>query len=213
MKRRSCKEDSSVEWYNLEEANPMKEQRCAEFDDCVRKTDLKLHGIVQYATVGDFSDGEKTKKSKLFDELKTHNTEGGGITGNETSLVDVHLSVETIQGSENVPFVCLTSKLNGEAIIGYPLQIRPLRETVPPQKLSVSPRKLVWRTSKRTPVCYVQDVRAGGTDEGSILADRENGMRTKEKPLMKKFNEGDALLTRTCVSVELVFSKILAAIG
>ncbi|KAL8054051.1 hypothetical protein ABFS82_05G114700 [Erythranthe guttata] len=202
MKRRSCKEDSSVEWYNLDEANPVKEQRCAEFDDCVRKTDLKIHGIEQNATVGDFSDGEKTKKSKLLDELKTDNTESGGITGNETSLIDVHLSVETIQGSENVPFVCLTSKLNGEAIIGYPLQIRALRETLPPQKLSVSPRKLVWRTSKRTPVCYVQDVKAG-----------ENGMRINEKPLMKKFNEGDAVLTRTCVSVELVFSKILAAIG
>ncbi|KAI3453870.1 hypothetical protein Pfo_010533 [Paulownia fortunei] len=162
----------------------------------------------------------------------------------ETALVDVHLTVKASYRAENVPFVCLTSKLNGKAILGYPLEIGELSdscETLLPRKESVARKlfddegsrfhQLVWRTSKRTPVCYVtnslsssisknvQGGQASKNVEDSIPLARENGLLIKEKSLTKllknpnQFNQGKAALSRTCVPVELIFSKILAAVG
>ncbi|KAL0371946.1 UNVERIFIED_CONTAM: hypothetical protein Scaly_0876200 [Sesamum calycinum] len=156
----------------------------------------------------------------------------------ETALVDVNLTVKASYRAENVPFVCLTSKLNGKAILGYPLEIGELGHA----SESLLPRKergacklfhdggsklhlLVWKTSKRTPVCYitnslsssisknVQSGRASKTVEGST----EGGL--KEQSLMKLLKnpkqliERKAASSRTCVPVELIFSKILAAVS
>ncbi|KAL0327739.1 UNVERIFIED_CONTAM: hypothetical protein Sangu_1851900 [Sesamum angustifolium] len=136
------------------------------------------------------------------------------------------------------PICCLTSKLNGKAILGYPLEIGELGHA----SESLLPRKergacklchdggsklhlLVWKTSKRTPVCYitnslsssisknVQSGRASKTVEGST-----NGGLKEQSPMKllknpKQLIERKAASSRTCVPVELIFSKILAAVS
>ncbi|KAL0297485.1 UNVERIFIED_CONTAM: hypothetical protein Sradi_6800600 [Sesamum radiatum] len=297
-------------WCNLEKKLPVKQHRCIDFDDCVRKAhssqdvpameDLK-HGQEENVNTSDLEVGmqeqdkelqnsgfTKRKRIKLKQELETHNqknfnmdlknqyrdaTENGtgaylgfeikelpqsAFVSNglefssscldpvhtsqqdvrETALVDVNLTVKASYRAENVPFVCLTSKLNGKAILGYPLEIGELGHA----SESLLPRKergacklfhdggsklhlLVWKTSKRTPVCYitnslsssisknVQSGRASKTVEGST----EGGL--KEQSLMKLLKnpkqliERKAASSRTCVPVELIFSKILAAVS
>ncbi|KAL2234622.1 UNVERIFIED_CONTAM: hypothetical protein Sindi_1194400, partial [Sesamum indicum] len=160
----------------------------------------------------------------------------------ETALVDVTLTVKASYRAENVPFVCLTSKLNGKAILGYPLEIGELGDA----SESLLPRKergacklfdddgsklhlLVWKTSKRTPVCYitnslsssisknVQSGRASKTVEGSISPSTEDGLKDQSlRKLLKdpkQLIERKAAPSRTCVPVELIFSKILAAVS
>lgn len=162
----------------------------------------------------------------------------------ETALVDVHLTVKASHRAENVPFVCLTSESYGTAILGYPLEVGEIRdgsETWLPTKEIVARKlfgdkgsrfhQLVWRTSKRTPVCYVtnslsssipKNVQAGKASkivEDSIPSANENGVLIKEKSLMKllknpkQFNQGKTAPNGTCVPVELIFSKILAAVS
>ncbi|KAL0407997.1 UNVERIFIED_CONTAM: hypothetical protein Sradi_1734100 [Sesamum radiatum] len=160
----------------------------------------------------------------------------------ETALVDVNLTVKASYRAENVPFVCLTSKLNGKAILGYPLEIGELghaSESLLPRmergacklfddKGSKLPQ-LVWKTSKRTPVCYitnslcssisknVQSGHASKTVEGSISPATGNGL--EEQALIKLLKNPKQLIerkatpSRTCVPVELIFSKILAAVS
>ncbi|KAK4422476.1 hypothetical protein Salat_1830100 [Sesamum alatum] len=160
----------------------------------------------------------------------------------ETALVDVNLTVKASYRAENVPFVCLTSKLNGKAILGYPLEIGELgdgSESLLPRKEGGACKlfdddgsrlhKLVWKTSKRSPVCYItnslsssiskneQPGRASKTVEDSISPATENGL--KEQSLIKLLQNPKQLIerkaapNRTCVPVELIFSKILAAVG
>ncbi|KAL0447709.1 UNVERIFIED_CONTAM: hypothetical protein Slati_1898800 [Sesamum latifolium] len=160
----------------------------------------------------------------------------------ETALVDVNLTVKASYRAENVPFVCLTSKLNGKAILGYPLEIGELghaSESLLPRKERGACKlfdddgsklpQLVWKTSKRTPVCYitnslcssisknVQSGRAGKNVEGSVSPATENGL--KEQALIKLLKNPKQLIerkatpSRTCVPVELIFSKILAAVS
>ncbi|PIN20132.1 hypothetical protein CDL12_07189 [Handroanthus impetiginosus] len=159
----------------------------------------------------------------------------------ETALVDVHLTVKANCRAENVPFVSLTSKYNGKAILGYPLEIRELgdgSETLHSSEESVARKlfdeegsgfhRLVWRTSKRTPVCYVTNSLSSSIPKNGLAsADveytsrpvRENYLLVNEQSFMKLVKNpkqdklGKAAVSRTCVRVELIFSKLLAAIG
>ncbi|KAL6578685.1 hypothetical protein OROMI_008901 [Orobanche minor] len=86
----------------------------------------------------------------------------------EASLFDVQVLVKANCRAENVPFVCLTRQSNGQAILGHPVEIHELKrefcENLCPEKErggrkplddggSRFPR-IVWRTARRTPVCY-----------------------------------------------------------
>lgn len=182
----------------------------------------------------------KRKKLKLSTGLKTHidqqslnvdlrKQETENKTGEylsvlegdkETSLVDVNLTVKANHRAENVPFVCLTSKfMNGKAVLGYPLQIGELSsddsecgELLDGQGRRF--RQLVWRTSRRTPVCYVTKSLSPSVSKNvPVLPGGENGTIVKEKSPMKNRKQGDAAAGRACVSVQLVFSKLLAAVA
>lgn len=145
-------------------------------------------------------------------------------------LSDVHLTVDPERRTQNVPFVCLTSKSNGQAVIGYPVEIEVLSdsyETSAPRNkpaMKLSDRKggkscpLVWNIAKRsrTPVCYVADSvsSASGNRRGGEAS--KNSLVTKEQLLEKckkqqiKFEQAP---TESCVPVERIFSRILAAVG
>ncbi|KAH6759845.1 hypothetical protein C2S51_016794 [Perilla frutescens var. frutescens] len=161
-------------------------------------------------------------------------------TGNqhlmEIVLVDVQLTVDASPQAEDVPFVSLTSGAYGIAVIGYPIDVGEIRDGSETLLLSKESgpcelfgdggsrlEQLVWKTSRRrrTPVCYVTSPLSASISknvEGSILPDGENGLLRNGKSVMKlvnnrkTFNQGKTSLNKTCVPVELIFSKILAAV-
>lgn len=79
-----------------------------------------------------------------------------------TILIDVDLKVQASYQKEPVPIVSLMSKLNGQAIIGHPIQIETLEdgvsETLLPDSLGNGPcendgstaLQPAWRTARRT---------------------------------------------------------------
>lgn len=132
----------------------------------------------------------------------------------EIVLVDVHLSVNASPRAENAPFVSLTSEAYGIAVIGHPLDVGEIREESATCKLRLD--QLVWRTSKRSPVCYVTSSPCASRQAGKSVKDAmlPPGDR-KEKSLMKLLGnskQGEKASNKTCVPVQLIFSKILAAV-
>lgn len=145
-------------------------------------------------------------------------------------LVDVQLTVHGSPRARNVPFVSLTSEAHGIAVLGYPLDVGEIGDGSETVLLSEETGargsrfdRLVWRTSKRTPVCYVstslsasisKNVQAGqaskNVGEEGLL--RKGKSRMKLQKNRKHFNQRKAELKKTCVPVELIFSKILAAV-
>ncbi|CAA0838253.1 Tudor/PWWP/MBT superfamily protein [Striga hermonthica] len=149
----------------------------------------------------------KRKKLKLLRELKTHN--GLKIHDPKYSkpelLFDVRVSINASHRQENVPFVHLRSQLGGQPIVGYPVEIQVLKnklsKTLCCRRENSEFDRLVWKTGKRTPVYYVmKDRTAGG---GSVMPAGRNG---------EKLDKGKQSSSRSCVRVELVFGKLLAAI-
>ncbi|KAG8382078.1 hypothetical protein BUALT_Bualt05G0039100 [Buddleja alternifolia] len=162
----------------------------------------------------------KRKKTNTNEHLKTHDSAFDNhieICSNylETTLFDVELTAKASCRSENVPFVCLTSKFNGKAILGYPLEVGVINGSSKTRNESVEGKQfdqLVWKTSKRTPVCYV-------TNSLSSSIARENGGLVKEQSYIKlvknpnQFKQGKTERSRNCVPVEVIFSKILSSTG
>ncbi|XP_073306409.1 uncharacterized protein [Primulina huaijiensis] len=130
----------------------------------------------------------------------------------ETVLFDAHLTVKASFREEHVPFVCLTSHGNGKPILGYPLEVGTLSDgcnTFLPFYNRGSSRfhRLVWRTSRRTPVCYVTN---------SHFYTISKNVRNKREKLPKNpchSKKAEVVLTRACVPVEYIFGKILKAVG
>lgn len=187
--------------------------------------DLEVHKLHQSSLASDCAKAT----SSFLDPVYTDNQHVMEIV-----LVDVQLTVDASPRAENVPFVSLSSGAYGIAIIGYPLDVGEIRdgsETLPLSKESVpcklfgdqgsSFNQLVWKRSRRTPVCYVTTplpASIAKNVEGSILPDGENGLLRKEKYVLKllknrkQMNQRKTALNKTCVPVELIFSKILAAV-
>lgn len=130
----------------------------------------------------------------------------------ETMLFDVHLTVQASFLEEHVPYVCLTSQGNGKPILGYPLEVGALSDSCDiflPSNNGGSGRfhQLIWRTSRRTPVCYVTN---------SHFYTISMNVRNKQEKLPKKpchSKKAEVVLARACVPVENIFGKILKAVG
>ncbi|MCD7461677.1 hypothetical protein HAX54_046801 [Datura stramonium] len=93
------------------------------------------------------------------------------------TLVDVHMTVQGTYRGEHTPLVSLMSRLNGKAIVGHPINIEVLYDSsmLPVKKESSDQLKnisrmpqLVWRTSKRTPVCYTSSTSSSATKYENI---------------------------------------------
>lgn len=156
------------------------------------------------------------EKLKLIEELESPDSDDKETRDHSSFSSDcVDATMETVQvtvnaspGGENIPFVSLTSEAYGIAVIGYPIDVGEIRDgsdtsSLPKESADCnlfSDRtsrfdKLVWRTSRRTPVCYV-NVR-------------------REAPLTKntkQFNRDKTAKNKGCVPVKVIFSKILAAV-
>ncbi|XP_027182636.1 uncharacterized protein LOC113781023 isoform X1 [Coffea eugenioides] len=105
----------------------------------------------------------------------------------ETMLIDVNITVQASYRKEHVPLVSLMSKSNKKAIIGYPIEVEVL-EDIPAIFLvrknssgqmdgnaDSSAHQLVWRTSKRTPVCYITNPHPPARDEKGEQASKTFG--------------------------------------
>ncbi|KAL6536353.1 hypothetical protein OROGR_012925 [Orobanche gracilis] len=253
MKRRRCREDSSVSWYNLDKTKPVKGYRCTEFDHRRRKTDSSKyihllkdlkHSQQEKATISDSklelqeqdnklqssesdssasgfedSDGEQVS-NRLSACVKRENSNRDDDASEASLLFDVPVLVKASCRAENVPFVCLTSQSNGQAILGHPVEIHELKsefcENLCPEKESGGHKplddgrsrfpRLVWRTARRTPVCYVTS-----SKDNEIVQDSK--MPAEEIKNSEKLNQGKEATSRSCGSVGLIFSKILSAVG
>lgn len=178
------------------------------------------------------SEPSSGKKLKLTEELKSPNLNDTdrintetrdylGLEAEDGTLEIVQLTVNASPRGENVSFVSLTSEACGIAVMGYPLDVGKIRDgsdTTSLSKESVECNllgdrvnrfdKLVWRTSKRTPVCYVNF-------KSSKLPPQENSPLRKETSLTKntkQCNQEKTAKNKSCVPVKVIFSKILAAV-
>ncbi|WOG97005.1 hypothetical protein DCAR_0416344 [Daucus carota subsp. sativus] len=107
-------------------------------------------------------------------------------------LIEVDLKVQSNYQREHVPMISLMSKLNGQAIVGHPIQIEALEygsteglmtaadELNQDNDTSLPP---VWRTARRTANCRVPRPRAStvDADEGAehlqhVYQDRKNSL-------------------------------------
>ncbi|XP_073131091.1 uncharacterized protein [Henckelia pumila] len=130
----------------------------------------------------------------------------------ETVLFDVHLTVQPSFREEHVPYVCLRSHGNGKPILGYPLEVGALSDscdTFLPFHDGGNSRfhQLVWRTSRRTPVCYITNSHFY-TISMNVRNKKEKS--PKNPPHSKK---AVIVLARACVPVEYIFGKLLKAVG
>ncbi|KAA8521229.1 hypothetical protein F0562_011934 [Nyssa sinensis] len=131
----------------------------------------------------------------------------------ETTLVDVDLMVQASYQGEHVPLVSLKSILNGKVIVGQPMKIEasvdgssetPLhRKDDMGNKLVANDTSTmlqpVWRTSRRTPVCYVPLPQPSSTFEFEKVAQachnsdhlkaRENSSTPAQDFRMKPLNK------------------------
>ncbi|GER26777.1 Holliday junction ATP-dependent DNA helicaseRuvB [Striga asiatica] len=208
MKRRRCGQDSSVEWYNLVKLQEQDEELQSSDSNGSNYSDSDSEDT-DSDEEAQLSDGVKRKKLKLLRELKTHN--GLKTLDSKYSkpelLFDVRVSVNVSHRQENVPFVHLTSQLGGQPVVGYPVEIQVLKNELSKtlccrRESSYAFDRLVWKTGKRTPVYYVTKDRrtAGG---GSMMPAGKNG---------EMLEKGKESSRGSCVRVELVFGKLLAAI-
>ncbi|KAM3322416.1 hypothetical protein P3S67_003567 [Capsicum chacoense] len=94
----------------------------------------------------------------------------------KTSM-DVHMTVQRTYRGEHTPLVSLMSRLNGKAIVGHPINIEVLYDSsMLPVKKEISDEttnkskmpQLVWRKSKRTPVCYTSSTSSPATNYDNI---------------------------------------------
>ncbi|CAN4128060.1 unnamed protein product [Withania somnifera] len=93
------------------------------------------------------------------------------------TLMDVRMTVQSTYRGEHTPLVSLMSRLNGKAIVGHPINIEVLYDSsmLPVKKESSDQLKnmsrmlqLVWRKSKRTPVCYTSSTSSAATKYDNI---------------------------------------------
>ncbi|KAL6530850.1 hypothetical protein OROGR_014710 [Orobanche gracilis] len=186
----------------------------------LQEQDNKLQSSESDSSASGFedSDGEQVS-NRLSACVKRENSNRDDAT--EASLLfDVQVLVKASCRAENVPFVCLTSQSNGQAILGHPVEIHELKsefcENLYPEKESGRHKplddggsrfpRLVWRTARRTPVCYVTS-----SKDSEIVQDSK--MPGEEAKYPEKLNQGKEATSRSCGSVGLIFSKILSAVG
>ncbi|KAL3500064.1 hypothetical protein ACH5RR_039157 [Cinchona calisaya] len=124
----------------------------------------------------------------------------------EAMLMDVDITVQANYRKEHVPLVSLMSKLNKKAIIGHPIEVVVLKENPEVfivRKDSVNHmvdnaefkgHQLVWRTSKRTPVCYITNPNSHAPDEKGEQASKAFGNSNLEVKTNNIVQEEESLL-------------------
>ncbi|XP_060171550.1 uncharacterized protein At1g51745-like isoform X1 [Lycium barbarum] len=103
------------------------------------------------------SKGYWEESTEGFDSVNSYHHSGG-----RTMLVNVDLKVQSSYQREHVPMISLTSKINGQAIVGYPVQIEVLSNgssesllwavdgNFPETSDNDTALQPMWRTARRT---------------------------------------------------------------
>ncbi|KAG5524384.1 hypothetical protein RHGRI_031143 [Rhododendron griersonianum] len=163
----------------------------------------------------------------------------------QMTLTDVELKIQASYRREHVPLVSLMSRLNGKSIIGHlvdveasdegSLEILLGRNHETSRKFSNNGSATIqpaWRTSRRTPVCYVpQDDQNPGNlglkARERRLPPKKFLLKALKKPRLsnqksrtlssfdsEQGKDSMAMANRvTCVPVKHIFSKLLVAVG
>ncbi|XP_047968187.1 uncharacterized protein LOC125212149 [Salvia hispanica] len=214
VKRHKCSEVAQVLKHvrqverrkKTETKKKKKKSRKAKRSRCIYSTGCNSSASISKNPDGnqasDLSSAVKTKAGDLEVESDCSFLDKQDVM--EIVLVDVQLSVNQSPRAENTPFVSLVSEAYGVTVIGYPLDVGEIRGESGTRKVFGD---LVWRTSKRSPVCYVTT---------SPCAPRKSGQEamlpSAEKPFVKLHKNSEKAPNKSCVPVELIFSKILAAV-
>ncbi|KAL6985659.1 hypothetical protein U1Q18_019034 [Sarracenia purpurea var. burkii] len=112
--------------------------------------------------------GEMNKKQKGKENIcNLTKRQGDCVYGTETTLTNVKLTVQASYRGEHAPLVSVMSMLNGKAIVGHLVDIEAsnddsskahLAGKLEHKSFDNNGRAMLqpaWRTSRRTPVCYV----------------------------------------------------------
>lgn len=164
------------------------------------------------------------------------------------TLIDVHMTVQSTYRGEHTPLVSLMSRLNGKAIVGHPINIEVLYDSsmLPIEKESSDQLQnkgrmpqLVWRTSKRTPVCYTSSTSSAtkyenlqhsskklgdlssqarknspfNTESRGKLSKKPNMSKNKPRSLYLADSRIKNAVKDTCVPVKDIFIKLIGALG
>ncbi|KAJ8563356.1 hypothetical protein K7X08_031808 [Anisodus acutangulus] len=167
------------------------------------------------------SRGYWEESTEYFDSVNSYHHSGG-----RTMLVNVDLKVQSSYQREHVPMISLTSKINGQAIVGYPVRIEVLSNSSSESLLWVADSDCnfpetsdhdtalqpMWRTARRT-----ANVRVPRPHASSAL-DNPEGIKhvqgfDRDKNVQKAtvggiFQKGS--MTRTTISrpaIERTFAK------
>ncbi|XP_047329325.1 uncharacterized protein LOC124932704 [Impatiens glandulifera] len=133
------------------------------------------------------------------------------------NLRDVTLTVERHYLEQKVPLVSLTSGLNLSAIIGHPIEVDALDD---------DGRRMfwpIWKTSRRTRVCYVQQTHhrhqiarnkpLKKPQSMSIDKMRQYSIGIAEGNIEIKKTKNDVPARVTCIPVKVAFSRLSVAVG
>lgn len=160
----------------------------------------------------------------------------------QMNLTDVEVTVQPSYRREHVPLVSLMSRLNRKSIIGHLIDVEESDEGSLEILLAKTSRKFsnngsatlqpAWRTSRRTPVCYVphddkiqNPGNLGSKAREKLLPPKKFLVKSLKKPSSpnqktrtpSSFNTEqakDSTANRvTCVPVKHIFSTLLVAVG
>ncbi|XP_016457693.1 uncharacterized protein LOC107781499 isoform X1 [Nicotiana tabacum] len=140
------------------------------------------------------------------------------------TLIDVDMTVQGTYRGEHTPLVSLMSRLNGKAIVGHPVNIEVLddsseillvkKESSDQLKDKSRIPQLVWRTSKRTPVCYTISSASKKPNSKPRRVFRADGPKCNHDARIKNAVKDDMTLPYvTCVPVKDIFTKLIGALG
>ncbi|OIS96495.1 PREDICTED: uncharacterized protein LOC109236277 [Nicotiana attenuata] len=163
----------------------------------------------------------------LSEEASSQSLSSKFTTCTRKTLIDVDMTVQGTYRGEHTPLVSLMSRLNGKAIVGHPINIEVLddsSEIILVKKGSSDQLKnkrrmpqLVWRTSKRTPVCYTTSSaskKPNMSNNGPTTFFRGDGQKCNHDAGDKNAVKDDMTLPYvTCVPVKDIFTKLIGALG
>lgn len=183
----------------------------------------------------------------MADPLAPNDTYINSIHSAQMMLVDVDVKFQKVSLKEQVPVICMISETSQMPIIGHPVDIEVvgdssgiflgktngLSESLIGRTVETIPR-LVWRTAKRTPVCYsstsegpyssvatqsFSDSKAKGRGypraPESPVSSKDPTMSTDHTLLHAVKNQApvNARGRVNCVPVKHIFSRLLTAVG
>lgn len=115
-------------------------------------------------------------------------------------LVDVDLKVQSNYQREHVPMISLMSKINGQAIVGHPIQIETLEYGSAEALLGAADDELnqdpdtslspMWRTARRTANCRVPRPRSSSMMDGDEGTEHLQHVHQDRKAPTNRSNRG-----------------------